>query len=332
MISVVMPAFNSSNFIAKAIESILSQTFQDFELILVDDGSTDNTLEIMTHYRQQDNRIQIIQSKHMGCSCARNLGINQSKFPWIAVMDADDIALPKRFAKQIEAANANPKVVAWGTYVHHVKLKDEVLSLHKHGLLTEEEFYDNRKRGDVPFVIHPTSLIKKEILLRVGGYDQKFSDADDFELFDRLSDHGSILVIPEPLLLYRLHSQSVSMNKYFIRDLLIRYVYARRAAQIKGEEVGDLDQFIGNYKHEPFLLRTKHYINILSQFWYRKAGVFFSEKQYLQATLYLSMVIVVNPLYAIPRIWRQRLSPEARRTLGTSENSQIPSVDTFGDA
>ena len=319
MISVVMPAFNSSNFIAKAIESILSQTFQDFELILVDDGSTDNTLEIMTHYRQQDNRIQIIQSKHMGCSCARNLGINQSKFPWIAVMDADDIALPKRFAKQIEAANANPKVVAWGTYVHHVKLKDEVLSLHKHGLLTEEEFYDNRKRGDVPFVIHPTSLIKKEILLRVGGYDQKFSDADDFELFDRLSDHGSILVIPEPLLLYRLHSQSVSMNKYFIRDLLIRYVYARRAAQIKGEEELNLDQFIGNDKQQPFLLRTKHYLNNLSHFWYRKAGVFFSEKQYLQATLYLSMVIVLNPLYAIPRIWRQRLSPEARRTLNLAK-------------
>ena len=319
MISVVMPAFNSSDFIAKAIESILNQTFQDFELILVDDGSTDNTLEIMRHYRQQDNRIQIIQSKHVGCSRARNLGINQSKFPWIAVMDADDIALPKRFAKQIEAANANPKVVAWGTYVHHVNLKEEVLSLQKHGLLTEEEFYDNMKRGDVPFVIHPTSLIKKEILLRVGGYDSKFSDADDFELFDRLSDHGPILVIPEPLLLYRLHSQSVSMNKYFIRDVLIRYVYRRRAAQIKGEEVVDLDQFIGNDKQQPFLLRTKHYLNKLSQFWYRKAGVFFSEKQYLQATLYLSMVIVVNPLYAIPRIWRQRLSPEAVRTLNQAK-------------
>ena len=319
MISVVMPAFNSSNFIAKAIESILSQTFQDFELILVDDGSTDNTLKIMTHYSQQDNRIQIIQSKHMGCSGARNLGINQSKFPWIAVMDADDIALPKRFAKQIEAANANPEVVAWGTYVHHVNLKDEVLSLQKHGVLTEEEFYDHMKRGDVPFVMHPTSLIKKEILLRVGGYDPKFSYAEDFELFDRLSDHGCILVIPEPLLLYRLHSQSVSINKYFIQDLEARYVYARRAAQIKGEKEVDLDQFIANYKRQPFLLRTKNYLNKLSHFWYRKAGVFFSEKQYLQATLYLSMVIVVNPLYAIPRIWKQRLSPEARRTLNPAK-------------
>lgn len=319
MISVVMPAFNSSNFIAKAIESILNQTFQDFELILVDDGSTDNTLEIMTHYKQQNNRIQIIQSKHVGCSSARNLGINQSKFPWIAVMDADDIALPNRLARQIEAANANPKVVAWGTYVYHVNLKEEILSIQKHGLLTEEEYYAQMKRGDVPFVIHPTSLIKKEILLRVGGYDPKFSDADDFELFDRLSDYGPILVIPEPLLLYRLHSQSVSMNKYFIRDLLIKYVYRRRSLQIKGEEVVDLDQFIRNYKQLPFLLRTKHYLNNLSQFWYRKAGVFFSEKQYLQATLYLSMVIVVNPLYAIPRIWRQRLSPEARRTLNPAK-------------
>jgi len=320
MISVVMPAFNSSDFIAKAIESILSQTFQEFELILVDDGSTDNTLEIMTHYRQQDNRIQIIQSKHVGACGARNLGINQAKFPWIAVMDADDIALPERFAKQIEAANANPQVVAWGTYVHHINLKEEVLSLQKHGVLTEEEYYDHMKRGDIPFVIHPTSLIKKEILLRVGGYDPKFSVAgNDLELFDRLSDHGPILVIPEPLLLYRLHSQSVSMNKYFIRDVLIRYVYARRAAQIKGEEVVDLDQFIENDKQQPFLLRTKHYLNNFSQFLYRKAGVFFSEKQYLQATLYLSMVIVLNPLYAIPRIWRQKLSPEARRTLNPAK-------------
>ena len=318
LISAVIPAFNSSLFIAQAIESILSQTFRDFELLLVDDGSTDNTLEIMKHYMQLDNRIRVIQTEHGGCSHARNIGINQSKSPWIAVMDADDVALPERFAKQIKAANANPKVIAWGTYVHHTNLEGEVLSLQKHGPVTEEQFYALKKKGSVPFVIHPTSLIKKEFLLRVGGYDPKFSDADDFELFDRLSDYGLILAIPEPLLLYRLHSQSVSMKKYFIRDVLTRYVYTRRAAQLKGKEVIDLDKFIVNYKQQPFWLRTKQYIHILSHFWYRKAGVFFSEKQYLQAALYLSMVIAFNPLYSIPRLWRQKLSPEARRILNSA--------------
>jgi glycosyltransferase involved in cell wall biosynthesis len=272
----------------------------------------------MMHYRQQDNRIRVIQSEHVGCSRARNLGIKESKAPWIAVMDADDIALPKRFAKQIEAANANPEVVAWGTYIHHTNLEGEVLSLQQHGPTTEEEFYALKKKGNVPFVIHPTSLIKKEILLRVEGYDPKFSDADDFELFDRLSDYGLILAIPEPLLLYRLHSQSVSIKKYFIRDLLTRYVYSRRAAQIKGEEEVDLDKFIVNYKQQPFWVRTKHYLHILSHFWYRKSGVLFSEKQYLESALYLSMVIAFNPLYSIPRLWRQKLSPEARSILNSA--------------
>lgn len=320
MISVIMAAYNASDFIAPAIESILGQTFRNFELIIIDDGSTDNTLEIVRRYLQEDSRIRIIQSNHVGAPCARNLGIYESKYPWIAVMDADDIAMPERFEKQINAATANPNVIAWGSYAHHISATGEVMSLVRQGPVNEDEFYNVWSNGHVPFVIHPTALIKKEIFLKVGGYAKEFSVSQDFELFERMGNYGPILAIPEPLLLYRVHSQSASMSKFFLQKLLARYVVARHRARINGKKEPDLNQFIEEYKQQPIFSRLKRDTRTLGQFWYRKAGLFFAEKRYLEASLYLSMAIASNPLYSIPRVWKQKLSPRTRQSLDKSKS------------
>ena len=317
MISVIMAAYNAGNFIAPAIESILNQTYQDFEFIIIDDGSTDNTLEIIKFYLEKDSRIRVIQSNHLGACCARNLGIRESKYPWIAVMDADDIAMPERFEKQINAAKVNPKVVVWGTYANHISATGEVLSLVRQGVVNEKEFYDRWQEGHIPFVIHPTALINKEIFLKVGGYAKGFYPTEDFELFERMGNYGSIVAIPEPLLLYRVHSQSASMTKFFTQKILARYVFARHRNRIAGQQEPELNQFIEEYKRQPLFSRLKRDIFTLGQFWYRKAGLFFAEKQYIQASLYLSMAIASNPLYSIPRVWKQKLSPRTRELLAT---------------
>jgi glycosyltransferase involved in cell wall biosynthesis len=318
MISVVMPAYNASKFIAPAIESILNQTFQELELIIVDDGSTDNTLGLVNRYLEQDSRIRVVQSKHIGCSGARNVGVRAAKYPWIAVMDADDIALPERLEKQMEAVSANPQLVVCGTYAHHISATGEILSLQQQGPVTEEEFDNLRRAGEVPFVVHSTALFKKEICLQLGGYAEGFHPAEDFELFDRMGDYGLVLAIPEPLLLYRIHSQSASMQKFFLQQLLARCVIARHRTRLAGEEAPDLNQFIEAEKKQPIVSRVERQIRTFGQFWYRKAGLLFSEKQYLQAGLYLSLAIASNPSYSIPRLWKQKLSPQARRTLGES--------------
>jgi glycosyltransferase involved in cell wall biosynthesis len=319
MISVVMPAYNASKFIAPAIESILNQTFRELELIIVDDGSTDNTLEIANRYLEQDARIRVIQSEHIGCSGARNVGVRAAKYAWIAVMDADDIALPQRLERQMEAVKTNPQLVVCGTYAHHISATGQILSLQQQGPITEEEFYNIRRAGDVPFVVHSTALLNKEICLQLGGYTEGFHPTEDFELFDRMGDYGLVLAIPEPLLLYRIHSQSASMQKFFLQQLLARCVIARHRARLDGKEVPSLDQFIEEEKKQPIILRIERPIRTMGQFWYRKAGLFFSEKQYLKASLYLVMAIVFNPSYSITRLWKQKLSPQARRTLGESK-------------
>ncbi len=132
MITVIMAAYNAANFIAYAIESILNQSFANWELIVIDDGSTDNTIEIIKNYIQLDQRVRLIQSQHIGVCQARNIGIQSAKYSWIAIMDADDIALPQRLEKQINAAIANPDVVAWGSYVQHISPTGNILSLQKY--------------------------------------------------------------------------------------------------------------------------------------------------------------------------------------------------------
>src|SRR5687767_10934969 len=108
MISVVMPAYNSEQFIGEAIQSILHQTFKIFEFNIVDDGSTDRTAEIVDSYIKEDSRLKIIRADHRGVSNAINLGVEHAKYDWVAIMHADDIALPHRLEKQVTAAKLNP--------------------------------------------------------------------------------------------------------------------------------------------------------------------------------------------------------------------------------
>lgn len=315
MISVIMATYNASKFVAPAIESILNQTFQEFELIVVDDGSTDSTLEIITRYSKQDNRVRVVQIEHGGPSRARNTAINEAKYPWIAVMDADDIALPQRLEKQISAAKANPQVVAWGASVHHMSSNGTILSVSRLGPRNEEEFYKIRKDGRVVNLNHPTALFKKEVLLKVGGYNPQFQAAQDLELLDRIAAYGPILATEEPLVLYRVHSQSISMQRFFLQRLSMRYVRRRHQARLAGEVELSFEEFLNAYKQQPPLSRLKRHLRTLGVFYYRKAGLFYGEHQYLQTGFYLGISAALNPGYSLPRIWKQVLSPETRRLM-----------------
>jgi len=313
MISVVIPAYNAARFIEPAIESILKQTFQEFEVILVDDGSTDNTLEILEHYAQKDPRIRVIQCTHGGLSCALNRGISEAQYPWIGRMDADDVALPERFEKQLEAARSHPQVVAWGTYAYHINSYGKILGLAQTGPSTEAEFYRLRNDGHLVQLIHPTVLLKKEIVLAVGGYKSEFEPVEELELFDRMAAYGPTLALPEPLLLYRVHSGSVSMQRFFYQKQLMRHVVACHRARISGQPELSFEQFSQSLQQQPFWVRWQRELKTSGMYYYRKAGLSVGEDQYLQGGIYLGMSAILNPSYCLPRLWQQILSPKIQR-------------------
>lgn len=315
MITVVMPAYNVSRFIDLSIQSILNQTFSEFEFIIIDDGSTDETLKKIKPYCQQDNRIKLIKTEHIGVSRARNLGIKAAKFPWIAMMDADDISQPTRLEKQILAAQSNPRVIIWGTYAYQINLEGTILGFVQQRPTCEEEFYSLYQQREVPFFFNSTGMFNKEVLLKVGGYTTEFDIGTDFDLFAKMSHYGPFVVINEPLYLYRLHLQSESMQNFFSQRVSIRYVSTKYRYFLDENKLITYEDFLEDYRNKPLLLKCKRYLHTLGQYYFRKAGLFFGNKDYLTFLFYLLLAICINPAFSLDNIWKKRLSPKARQHL-----------------
>jgi glycosyltransferase involved in cell wall biosynthesis len=315
MISVVMPAFNANRFIAPAIESILRQSYCDFELIIVDDGSTDGTLETARKYAAQDNRVKIVCSAHIGNGGARNLGLAEAKYPWIAVMDADDIALPERLETLLRAAEADPEVIVWGSSAYHVGVDGRILSVFCVGPASKEEFLALRNSAQLIQVIHTTAMYRRDVALEIGGYDNRFVVATDAEFFDRMAAVGYFVALPEKLMMYRIHNTSLTMEKYRRQRLNARYVMDRQRRRLAHEAPIELAEFEDMLRRAPLWQRIRMLQLDMEDLFYRRGGMAYGQKQIIQACGYFMISVLINPFFAIPRIWKSTFSPTARKAI-----------------
>jgi glycosyltransferase involved in cell wall biosynthesis len=199
-ISVIMPVRNGERFLRQTIDGLRAQTFADFELIVVDGGSTDRTLDILASY--QDPRIRVFQQP-LEITPARNFGIAQSKSPWIAVQDADDVSLPKRLEMQYCALNRTPKAVLSYTDVNLIGNFDAATGRAR--FPRTQAFLALRLCYQFPMV-HSTVMFNREAALAVGGYTWRW--AEDYGLVVRLVEQGPAVAIPRKLLHFRLHPTS----------------------------------------------------------------------------------------------------------------------------
>ncbi len=203
LVSVVMPVYNREMFVAEAIESILGQTFVDFELIIVDDGSQDGSAAIIGDFARQDERIRVIRhERNLGMSSARNSGMGASRGKFVAAMDCDDISLPERLERQVEHMGANPAIGVLGAGAQAVSV--DLLPLYRfdlperHALIAFNVFVAS-------FFVHSTVMMRRQLLESVGGYAPSQRTAIDTELWTRLMWRTRFANLPEPLLLYRRH-------------------------------------------------------------------------------------------------------------------------------
>ena len=180
-----MPVYNAEKFLAEAIESILAQTFSDFELIIVDDGSTDGSAGIIRAYAEHDSRIRVVKlDMNEGVASARNRGIALSSGKYIAAMDSDDISLPERLQRQVEFLESHPDIGAVGVGTRMVDVDLTSLLDYRlpkgHALIVFEMLVGGTG------IVRASSMVRREILVSGRGYDSDFQFSDDFELFLRL--------------------------------------------------------------------------------------------------------------------------------------------------
>jgi glycosyltransferase involved in cell wall biosynthesis len=212
-VSVLMPIYNAQLTLGEAVDSILAQTFSDFELIVVDDGSTDRSLEMLHQYARLDTRIRIISRPNTGIAGALNEAINVARGEFIARMDADDISLPTRFEKQVGYLRAHPEIVLLGSRVMLVEPFGTPMYETRHDL-DHDQIDRDLLRGVGWAVVHPVAMMRAQALRATGGYRADRVPIEDLDLFLRLTEIGRAANLPDVLLHYRQHMESTNHKRF----------------------------------------------------------------------------------------------------------------------
>ena len=196
-----MPVYNGADFITEAVQSILGQTYSDFELLIINDGSTDNTSELIRRFT--DRRLRLIDHPaNAGLITRLNEGLSLARGRFIARMDADDIAFPQRLARQMEVFNNDPQVIACGSWYYSFTVSKKKLHVVKGG--------DAYLKSLLLFATcfnHPTVMFRNVVDLR---FDPSKQHAEDYAFWTRLAERGAFHIINEPLLFYRIHPKQIT--------------------------------------------------------------------------------------------------------------------------
>ena len=211
VISVIMPVYNAEPYLEEALESILAQTFGDFELILIDDGSTDGSVEILNRYAAVQERIRLIRRPNTGLTKALNECLRLARGEFVARMDADDVCTPDRFEKQVAFMRANPETVLLGGAYDLVDAEGRHLRRVSQPL--DDASLQRICLSGLTPICHPLAMMRRGAVLKAGGYDETFLVAQDLDLWLRLGEIGKLANIPTSVLRFRLHESSVSESK-----------------------------------------------------------------------------------------------------------------------
>jgi glycosyltransferase involved in cell wall biosynthesis len=206
-----MPVYNAERYVAEAVESILGQTFTDFEFLITDDGSTDRSLSILRRYARQDPRIRLVSRPNTGYAIALNEMLAAARGELVARMDADDIALPRRFELQVGLLQGRDDVDCVGGWHQNIDYAGRFL-IESHMPTEHEEMQRLLIKGKCPFS-HPSVMMRRSAVTRLGGYREDFMPAEDLDLWLRISEQGRLANVPEVVLKYRVHYQSISQTQ-----------------------------------------------------------------------------------------------------------------------
>ncbi len=208
-ITVLLSVFNDEKYISEAIDSILSQTFKDFELLIIDDCSTDGTIDVIQNYKDPRIRL-IVNKKNIDITKSLNKGLKLARGTYIARHDSDDLSTPERLEKQFNFLEDNKDYAAVGSRTEFIDGNCNHIGYWKQEISAEEIFYALSYRC---CLTSSSMIFNKEIISKIGGYDESSSHAEDYELFYRISRKYKIYVIPEYLIKYRIReNQRFSIN------------------------------------------------------------------------------------------------------------------------
>jgi glycosyltransferase involved in cell wall biosynthesis len=221
-VTVLMPVYNADRFVTETVETILAQTFWDFEFLIINDGSTDRSEQILRDYAARDVRIRLVSRPNTGYVAALNEGLGLARGEFVARIDADDLSGPRRLELQVERMRREPDLVALGSNASAID--EDGLPLGDYSVpSTHEEIDASHLRGSSA-IHHPAVMLRPEAVKRVGGYRRHLMPCEDFDLWLRLAEVGRVANLSENLLTKRLFAGSAVATNLEKQEKLVKEI------------------------------------------------------------------------------------------------------------
>lgn len=250
-ISVLMSVYNAQAYLDEAIESIRNQTFRDFEFIIINDGSTDDSASILDRHASEDDRIYLIKQENKGLIAALNLGISEARAPLLARMDADDVAYPERLEKQYQRISTDSELGLLGSHVQVINEKGDMERVITYPI-GDDAIKDSLIYGN-PFA-HSAIVTRTELIRELKGYRDFYKYCEDYDMWLRISEVMKIDNLDETLLKYRWHEYNISKVN---RNAQISAFYLAQAAwKMRSLDRNDPTEIWGNSKPNKSLLNN----------------------------------------------------------------------------
>ena len=229
-LTVLLAVYNGEKYLRESLDSVLAQTFRDFEFLIIDDGSTDKTLSILQEYEAKDSRIRLISRPNKGLTNTLNEGLSLARGEFLARMDADDFCQPDRFEKQVAYLREHPDCLLVGSRVQVIDPEGSPIRL-MCDETTHEQIDAAHLNRQWP-IVHPAVTMRMSGLRQIGGYRNMYNTLEDLDVFLRLAEIGKLANLPDVLLKYRQHFASVTHSREVqqmqIREAIYSEARARR--------------------------------------------------------------------------------------------------------
>lgn len=223
-VTVLLCAYNAAPFLKPAVESILAQTWRDFEVLIIDDASTDETPQILASYN--DPRIRLLRNEqNLGLTPSLNRGLREARGEWIARQDADDLSASDRLERQLAFLDANPSVALVGSQMRAINAAGRQQGVRDVPLSSESVHWSLLLANPI---IHTAATFRRDIFRDdLSGYDERFTSCQDYELWARAAGKHRLCSLPERLVSYRMHAASISASRVETSQRLVREVVER---------------------------------------------------------------------------------------------------------
>jgi glycosyltransferase involved in cell wall biosynthesis len=304
MLTVLMSMFNSAAYLELAIRSTLAQSYKNFEFLIVDDGSTDNSLEIAKRYQKHHKRIRIIAHENWGACDSLNDAAKRARGDWLFRMDPDDMMLPTRLERQVTFLRDNPDLSVASSLAFLIDSNGRMIGRSRSPYTSRKVVLDTIAGRQLIGFHHPAAAMKKSAFLSLGGYRKQYWLAEDLDLWNRFADQGHMLLVqPEYLIKYRVHSQSVSIASGRRQVQIIDWVEDSKNRRHTNLPELTFEQFLAEREKQPTAARLNERRKTYARTLYKAAVQHWSMRRYHQFFPELAAALVLEPDLVLPRVW-----------------------------